>query len=245
MSPAGPTAARTTKKIFVLGTGRSGTHFLARALLAHPDIEGVAEPPRILALATRLALFPEVRAAEFPRLAAWYEAEHAKVAPRHYLDKCHPNLWVAERLAERFRGARFVGILRGVEATVASMLDHSGVLQWIRRWREFPLPCSFLGIPADGADRYAKLDLPARCALRWRAHRDELAWLARALPDRFLHVDYEDLVRDPDAGFARLQEFLGLSESIPRPEVEAGRLDAWRTRLDDRQLASIASVLRD
>jgi hypothetical protein len=140
-----------SKKIFVIGTGRSGTHWLGQILQAHPDIHVTVEAPPIFAWSTAMALDPRQSPVLLPQLIRQYEIEHAAVAPRHYADKSHPNIWHAEDLAARLPDAVFLGIQRNPFATVASMLEHAGVLAWHERWREFPVPNRFLGITLENA----------------------------------------------------------------------------------------------
>jgi hypothetical protein len=66
-----------------------------------------------------------------------------------YLDKSHPNIWIADKIKEEFPEAKFVGIERNPFATVSSMLKHRGVMKWHRDWKSFPVPNRFLGIDGN------------------------------------------------------------------------------------------------
>lgn len=230
------------RKIFVIGTGRSGTHWLGHILEGHPDIHVTIERPPIFTWATEMALDPARKPALLPELIRAYRAEHEAVAPKHYADKSHPNIWHAEDLAAALPDAVFLGIRRNPLATVASMLKHAGVLQWQERWREFPVPNRFLGITAENRDAYGKMPTAARCALRWRSHWERLETLRDALGARLLVLDYEDLIRDAAAQLARLGGFLGLATPIPTPEVRTESLDRWRDELPPDVLRQIADV---
>lgn len=229
-------------KIFVIGTGRSGTHWLGHILQAHPDIHVTIEKPPLFTWATQMALDAGTKPALLPQLIAAYAREHEAVAPKHYADKSHPNIWHAEELAAAFPEAVFLGIRRNPYATIASMLKHPWVLDWHRRWREFPVPNRFLGItPANRAD-YAGMPPAAQCALRWQAHMTRLESLAAPLGSRLLVVDYEDLVLNPALPLARLNAFLRLPKAIPTPAVQAESLDRWRNELSPDVLRQIAAV---
>jgi hypothetical protein len=236
------------RKIFIVGTGRSGTHWLGHILQAHPLIHVTVEAPPIFAWATEMAVDPRRKPLVMPLLVQRYEQEHLAVSPRHYADKSHPNIWHAEDLAERLPDAVFVGIQRNPFATVASMLKHPGVLGWHDRWREFPVPNRFLGITAENAGEYDALPQAARCALRWKSHAERMAKLQTSLGGRLLVIGYEDLILRPDAEVARLTAFLGMATPIPVPAIKAESLDRWRRELSvevQRQIATIAGVPPD
>jgi hypothetical protein len=229
-------------KIFVIGSGRSGTHWVGYILEGHRDIHVTIEKPPIFRWVTDIALDLGKKAELLPGLIERYRAEHDAVRPRHYADKSHPNIWIAEELATAFGDARFIGIQRNPYGTVASMLKHPGVLAWHARWKEFPVPNPFLGITRDNHDAYESMPLAAKCALRWKAHRERMHALGEALGPRLLVLQYEDVIRDPDTQLRALDAFLSLPSPIPRPKVKAESLDRWRTELDDEAKSQIAAV---
>jgi hypothetical protein len=235
--------APSSRKIFVLGTGRSGTHWLGYILGAHPDIHATIEKPPIFPWVTRMALDPRTRTDLLPKLLRRYDQEHILVAPKHYADKSHPTIWIAEELARAFPEARFVGIVRGPYGTVASMLQHDGVMRWIHRWRDFPVPNRFLGITEAIAPTYDSMPLAGRCALRWRSHRDRMAALESTLGERMCVLSYEELQTDTVSQLEAVARFLGLASPIPVPQVRRESLDRWREQLDADAIAAIDAVL--
>lgn len=243
-----PDDASRSLKIFVIGTGRSGTHWLGHILESHPAIHVTIERPPIFSWATKMALDARRKRSLLPRLIRAYQLEHAAVAPKHYADKSHPNIWHAEDLAAALPESVFLGIRRSPYATVASMLKHPGVLQWHARWREFPVPNRFLGITQDMTHTYGDMPLAAKCAVRWRAHAERLEDLRVPLGRRLLVVHYEDLIRRPDDQCARLSDFLRLATPIPRPAIREESLDRWRTELsaeDQRLIADVTGITPD
>jgi len=111
-----------SKKIFIIGTGRSGTHWVARTLAEHREIRATIEVKSAFDWVTRMALDPATRKRLFPRLVRYYRYQHFISVPCHYMDKSHPNIWLADQLAETFSDAVFIGMQRNPYATVASML---------------------------------------------------------------------------------------------------------------------------
>jgi hypothetical protein len=231
------------KKLFVVGSGRSGTHFLGYILEPHPQVYATIEDPDIFDDVTAMALDPAREPELYPKLEDFYRREHGRHGDRHYLDKSHPNLWIAERLADSFPEAVFLGIQREPYGTVASMLKHAGVLVWHERWREFPVPNRFLGIGEREAETYDELPLAAKCALRWRAHEARMRELQQRLGDRIWVGSYEELLTDTRSQIDDLERFLGLEQPIPDPELRRESLDKWRTQLSEQDIEAVASVV--
>jgi hypothetical protein len=229
--------------IFVVGTGRSGTHWVGHILEAHPAIQASIEEQPMFDWVTAMALDPSQEAALFPRLIRAYRSKIFRAAPRHYLDKSHANLWLAEALARALPAARFVGIERNPFATIASMLKHGGILQWQRRWREFPLPNRFLGIDDTTARDYDGLPVVKQCALRWIAHRRQMGRLRASLGVRLTVLHYEELIRDTPGQVEALGQFLHLQTPPPVPPVKAESLDKWRRDLSPEQIEQIREVV--
>ena len=228
--------------IFILGSGRSGTHWLGHILRSHPAVTVTIEERPMFGWSTAMALDSRTREVLFPKLAREYRIRIDSSAG-HYADKSHPNIWIAEMLAGEFPDALFVGIERGPFATVASMLRHGGVLSWHRRWREFPVPNTFLGITEADASGYDDLGKATQCAMRWVTHRDRMRTLRERLGSRLMVLSYEAIHSDPKREATRLQRFLGLAEPFPVPEVRTGSLDKWREELSGEEIEQIAAVV--
>lgn len=232
-----------SSKVFILGTGRAGTHWVSSVLESHPEIRATVEEPEVFFRATKMALDESKRPELFPELVSLYQEYHESVLPCHYVDKSHPNIWLAGELAEVFPTAKFVGVQRGPFATVASMLRHKGVQKWMKRWREFPVPNPFLGIDESNAKNYGRLSLAAKCTLRWKSHASRMERLQNTLGHRLLVVDYEGLGTETEPWLLRLQDHLQLSEGFVTPEIKTASLTAWDKQLTRRQKRHIEEAL--
>lgn len=235
--------APTRAPVFILGNGRSGTHWLGFILDAHPDISVTFEQRPIFGWVTQMALDSRKEPTLLPKLVRRYRLEIAAAAPRIFVDKSHPNLWLAESLAGEFPEARFVGIYRGPQATVASMLKHRRVSEWHDRWSEYPVPNRFLGITEQMANAYDGMPLARRCAIRWQAHLEELRRLDEVLGPRFHLVSYESLHLATASEIQRLGEFLDLRSPIPAPQIRSGSLNRWESELDPETQKQIRDVV--
>ena len=231
-----------SRMVFVLGTGRAGTHWLGEIIASHPDVRATVEKPAIFRKVTEAATNPSKQSRLLPRIIRRYRWEYAISAPRHYLDKSHPNIWLAEKLSASFPQARFVCIRRNPYAVVASMLKHPGVLRWCQQWDRYPVPNPFLGIDRDNVKLYPRMSLPARCALRWQSHDRQADHLCDVLGDRFKLVNYEALISDARPVLDELTGFLELRSTIPdvRPQPES--LNKWRKVLSSSDCDDIWEV---
>lgn len=232
-----------TRPVFVIGTGRSGTHWLGYSLGSHPEIFATIEAKPMFSLATRMALNPNLEGRLFKRLVMTYHWQLLKASPRLYIDKTHPNIWLAEKLKRAFPKALFIGIERNPYATVASMMKHAGVSAWHRRWQEFPIPNRFLGITSEIAETYDSVPFASQCALRWLAHHNRMNELKSALKNDLLVISYELFAHNPVDTVRSLKTFLKLHEPIPVPEVKIESLGKWKAQLSDAELIDIQNIV--
>lgn len=233
----------SAKMIFIIGTGRSGTHWLGYILKAHPDVRVTIEKSPMFDWVTRMALYPDSRVNLLPMLIRRYKIEYIRSVPRHYADKSHPNIWIADKLAEALPNALFVGIQRNPYATVASMLRHDGVLLWQKRWGEFPIPNQFLGITIENAEGYNDLPMSVKCALRWHAHKEQMVHLKNLLGSRLKIFHYEALIKNTEHELYDLRDFLQLTSPIPFPLIRSESLDKWKYELIPEVQNQIAEVV--
>lgn len=231
-----------SKKIFILGSGRSGTHWIGYILQAHERVRATIEAKPAFRWVKTMALDPSTRSKLYPKLVMYYQIQHFMSVPHHYLDKSHPNIWLAEQLAETFNNALFVGIIRNPYATVASMLRHKGVLKWHKRWKDFPIPNKFLGITPINQKEYESLPLPSKCAMRWKAHHDQMEYLRQVLGDRLMVIHYESLFNDTYGVLKELGTFVGLS-SIPYPNIKESSLYKWKDQLSISEIEQIEEIV--
>jgi hypothetical protein len=257
--------------IFVAGCGRSGTTLLATMLaarsslvLAPPEAQFLAEGMtlsrregggfdldllarhvagswryRIWKLPPELPAELALRSTQPAELMAGIAAAFAEASSQgpvsHWVDHTPINVAFAPMLLGEFPSAPMIHIVRDPRAIIASVLP----LDWG---------------PAS-----------AREGARWWLSMLGLGLAAEAaFPGRVRRVHYESLVREPLATMRELCAWLGLDYEEGREpaatEVPAytrsqhalvgrapdpGRIDAWRSVLDRRQLTTIAHELRE
>jgi len=231
------------KKIFIVGTGRSGTHWIARAISSHPLVRSTIEKQPIFGWVKKMALDPSARGCLMPKLIRRYRWQGFLKSPYYYLDKSHPNIWIVEDLAETFRDAIFIGILRNPFAVVNSMLEHDGVLKWHRRWNEFPVPNRFLGITKKNRSYYEELPIASKCALRWKSHKNRIYELDNKIGSRLKVVDYESFAINTEKTVKELSKFIGLEDPIPKPKVKKSSLEKWKDGLSTMEKEQVSRVI--
>lgn len=230
------------RHIFVIGTGRSGTHCLASVLGSHPDMRATVEEEPIFRWSVAMAVNPACEAQLFGKLVAEYSSQLARSAPKHYLDKSHANIWIAEQLLAVFPRARFVGVQRHPYATVASMLRHRAVSHWHRDWKSLPVPNRFLGITRELSKVYESMPMAARCALRWKCHYEQMQVLQAKLGSALAVIWYESLVNRTELVIRMLEQFLHLRVGPISSDVRRDSLSAWKSQLGVEEIAQIHGI---
>ncbi len=231
-----------SNKILIIGTGRSGTHWLGYILGRHSEIRATIEVNPGFHWVTKMALDPSTRDQYYGKLTWYYRWQHLKSVPKHYLDKSHPNLWIADRLAETFDDVLFLGIQRNPYATVASMLNHQGVQKWHKKWKNFPLPNKFLGINKEDTNKYDNMSMTKKCAKRWKAHHDEMKKIKSKLKEKVMVINHENLIVDTRNTLDRIKNFIGLTSKLKVKNVNQRTLTKWKDRLADEDLKDIYDV---
>ena len=197
--------------IFLIGAPRSGTTLLARMLSSHSQVLGRAEPHLITPIA-HLGYFGTVQkapydqinveqaikevVAELPRGEAGYldalrsytdsiYEQILSTAPdkRYFLDKTPAYGLVLPFLTKLYPKARYIVLTRHPLAVLSSYVE------------------SFF----DGDYRVAIEHNPVLAR-----YVPALAWMLREKPVPFVHVKYEELVKEPETHFRSVCDHLGV-----------------------------------
>lgn len=193
--------------IFIVGMPRSGTTLLERILGGHPQVASLGE-----ANALRMSLCHAANRF-IPADCAWpstSEPDHGMVAAEyarrtvlkdatvtHVIDKNPMNLFLVSQALAAMPDARVLSLRRDpMDACFAC-------------YREL--------FPGGGYEySYDLADLAGHCR---DAHRLMQTWQDRR-PDRFMIVDYEKLVADPETESARILDFCGLPPATGITRIE-------------------------
>lgn len=231
--------------IFILGTGRSGTHWIADTLAPHPELAVTYEVEPRFGYAKSMALNPSTRQALLKKHIRNYQWAQRWFSPQRLVDKAHPNIWIAEDLLEAFPNALFLGTHRDVYATVASMINCQPVNAWHKTWKQFPIPNHFLGITPEIAPFYESLSNPEQCTLRWLSHRDRMQYLQQRFPNQLLVVNYESLMDQAEKTLDEIKAFLKLKSPISVPTIKSESRSKWHEFLSQSDVERIDAIIAE
>lgn len=229
--------------VFVIGTGRSGTHYLCSCLNTFPgltDCFGGRESPWMFHEVARLTVHNQPLTTA---VRGYYNAMHRRASPKRLVDQTHPNLWHAEALLQQFPKAQLLAISRNVYSVVYSMQRHEGVSRWIEEHSRYPKPNRFLGVSQEQIELYTEelTDLQ-RAVFRWCSHEERITELHRRFPESVLPVQYEHLGDDLHGNMARIAQFLRTSPPNQPPPFDERSLHK-RTQLSNADLREINRAL--
>lgn len=185
--------------IFIVGLPRSGSTLVEQILASHSCVEGTMELPNILNIVRGLDDLSADRNG-YPQSIRTITAERASALGGRYLEETAPLRLGRERFTDKLpNNFSHVGLIQAILPR-ATIIDA----------RRHPLDCCFSTFKQHFAEgqtfSYDLGDLGRyyRCYLALMDHWDAV------LPGKVLHVQYEELVRDPETGIRRLLDHCGL-----------------------------------
>jgi len=231
----------TERAVFVVGSPRSGTTFLAGAVGAQPGFVDLGEVRPVKAAVARWIELPEDEAAQELRATLERVRRLGFVRGLRPVEQT-PELSFVVRAAVRAypRGA-VLHIVRDGRDVVCSLLEQG----WLRDERggrdDAGLQYGGHARPWVEPERnqdFARASEAARAAWAWRRYLTA----ARAAPEHTVEVRYEDLAADPAAAAARIAERLGsepgaLAEALA--QVHARSIGRWQRDLTAEQVADV------
>ncbi|HEY7964180.1 MAG TPA: sulfotransferase [Steroidobacteraceae bacterium] len=198
--------------IFIVGLPRSGSTLVEQILASHSRVDGTMELPNILNIVRECEDSGANRDGYPEQLNAYSAAQLAELGGR-YLRQTLPLRRGRERFTDKLpNNFSHVGLIHCI-------LPHATIVD-VRRHPMDACFSTFKQHFASGQTFSYDLEDLGRYYRSYLALMDH--W-DRVLPHKVLHVQYEDLVRDPEANIRRLLEHCGL-------EFEAGCLSFHETQ---------------
>ncbi len=242
--------------IFLGGQRRSGTSLFRVLLNRHPNIAcgpetKVLQDPRLPAWHEMLAGQWEERiqrygferqvldrcvAALIAELFATYASRERK---RRWAEKSPGNISQIDYLFRLFPAAQFIHVIRDPRDTFCSIREHTRGDK--PEWSKFH--------PSRAARDWRAAVLAGKT---WRAHRD-----------RYLEIQYEDLVRDPELCLRQVMEFLNEpwdpslldiaadnaeargDQQVRRGPITVRSVGRWRSELSGKEVKKIERIAGD
>jgi LPS sulfotransferase NodH len=257
--PLSSVQAITDAPLFIVGAPRSGTTWVQRLLLAHPETCGGQESHFFPAFAYPMEMFDPTPTEERQvNLSTYWSKENfweeirglwrrtmapvilAKTGASVLVEKTPQHAQYMNRILDLLPASRFIHVIRDSRSVVASLLAASAQ-PWGRRWA-----------PHDALT----------AARTWKSHVLQANKVGAELgPRRYTTVHYEQLRADPVPEIIRLLEFAGLqiteraandiaqeqafakakdgaspvAANEPPGFVRQGSTDGWRKELSFRQ----------
>jgi Sulfotransferase family len=236
----GDPATATERIVFVVGSPRSGTTFLAGAVGSLPGFVDLGEVRPVKASTERWASLPEAEAAEELRATLERVRRLALVRDLRPVEQTPELSFVVGAAVRAYPSATVLHIIRDGRDVVCSLLErgwlrerggHDDVGQpygpYVRSWVE-----------PERRDEFLEASEATRAAWAWRRYLTA----ARTVPDHTVEIRYEEIAANPAEAAERLAQRL---ETEPAPLAEAlerahGRsIGRWRRDLTPEQVADV------
>jgi hypothetical protein len=226
--------------VFVIGSPRSGTTFLAGAIGSVPGFVDLGEVAPVKAAVPELARLPAAEAARRLRRTLAIARRLGLVGDVRGVEQTPEMAFLVEVAARAYPAARFVHIVRDGRDVVCSLLERG----WLRADRAGGDDAGLaygrgvrFWVEPDRAGEFTTVSDARRAAWAWRRY----VTAARAAPG-VLELRYERLAEDPAAAAAGLAAHLGapahpLADALR--EVHASSIGRHRAELTPEQLADV------
>ena len=228
--------------VFVVGSPRSGTTFLAGAIGSLPGFVDLGEVAPLKAAIPGLYAEPDEEAARRIRRILTATRRLALVGGRRSVEQTPETAFVSRAAALAFPEARFVHIIRDGRDVVCSLLERG----WLRAGRaggdDAGLPYGaeprFWVEPGRRREFSAASD-PRRAAWAWRRY---VSAACGAPSERLCELRYESLAADPETTAGQLAGFLGVPATALAQALQTARdtsVGRWARELPPAELAEV------
>lgn len=251
-APSASAGCPTSEPIFVIGMPRSGTTLVERILSSHPDVHSAGELQQFAAAVKRMsgsqgrtlldpATVAAARRLDWQQLGQSYLASTRPITGRspRFIDKLPHNFLYAGFIANALPQARVICVRRNPMDTCLGNFRQM-----------FAETSPFHGYALDLLDTGRYYLMFDRLMQHWQQH----------FHGRILEIQYEELVRDQEAGTRRMLDFCQLSwhddclafESNPAPVATASAVQVrsaiYRTAINgwkryEQQLLELRTLL--
>ncbi len=234
-------AGGETRHVFIVGSPRSGTTFLAGVLGAQPGLVDLGELKPLKAAIPRLVELPEDEA--LARFRKIHERVRQLALVRHLrsVEQTPETAFVLPAALRAYPHARAIHLVRDGRDVVSSLLERG----WLSagrpgrddaglRYGDYPR----FWVEPDRAEEFMNASDATRAAWAWRSY----VTAAQRGDTRTLELRYETLVADPPAAAKRIASHLGLDETSLMSALAGARdtsVGRWRRDLTAEQLADV------
>jgi hypothetical protein len=228
--------------VFVIGSPRSGTTFLARSVGSLPGFVDLGEVAPLKATIPELTALAPTEAARRIRRIVDVTRRLGLAGRRRAVEQTPESVYVVDAIALAYPHASFLHILRDGRDVVCSLLERG----WLSAGRGGADDAGLrygaeprFWVEAERREEFHTATDARRAAWAWRRY---VSAALRAPRERTLEVRYERLVTDQPAVAAEVAAFLGVeSDESRRALAEAHRESVGRYLQDlaPEQLADV------
>jgi hypothetical protein len=247
----GPLRARLgpldERLVFVFGSPRSGTTFLARSIGSLDGFVDLGEVAPLKAAIPDLAVLPSEQAAERVRRILSATRRLGLIGSLRAVEQTPETAFVANAVALAFPAAGLVHIVRDGRDVVCSLLERG----WLSAgrgggddaWLPYGAEARFWVEP-ERTEEFTNASDARRAAWAWRRY----ASAALDVRERALELRYERMAAEPDAVAEKLAHFLqvpagGLAQALRRAHSES--VGRYRDDLTPDQLEEVMDEAGD
>lgn len=227
--------------VFVLGSPRSGTTFLAEAIGGMPGFVDLGEVAPLKAAVPQLYRLPEQKAADQVRRIVDRIRRLSLIGRLRAVEQTPETAFILSAALAAFPQARAVHIVRDGRDVVCSLLER-GWLRADRKGRDDArLPYGARArfwVESDRTDEFERASEATRAAWAWRRYVSA----ARSTPERTLEVRYESLAREREAVAGAIADHLGVAPEAVLANLTAAHAQSigrYRRDLTAEQLAEV------
>lgn len=222
----------------IVGSGRSGTHMLAKMLATSSECDVTLEIEPLFSFALEHCRTESTVSGD----AVMSELKKLNKKKKLQINKTHTCLYLKDRIDKEIPNSKFIYIERYPQSVVSSMLQHKAISKRLRSgWKTFSFPSRFLGTGDMGLMEYSNLDPCERGALAWKAANSE--YQKHKNDDNLLYVSYDDLVMNPELVMSRICDFLGINENFNYLKPDKSRLYKYRELLTEDEKSRIDKIV--
>jgi tetratricopeptide (TPR) repeat protein len=186
--------------IFIVGLPRSGSTLVEQILASHSQVEGTMELPNIVTMVREFDHL-DTHGDSYPESVRAVAPQNLAALGQRYLDETRPIRTGRPRFIDKMpNNFSHVGLIHAIlpQATVIDVRRHPMDSCFSAFKQHFAEGQSF-SYDLDDLGRYY------RCYLALMDHWDQV------LPGKVLHLQYEELIREPDTVIRRLLAHCGLA----------------------------------
>jgi hypothetical protein len=236
----GDSELATERAVFVVGSPRSGTTFLAGAVGAQPGFVDLGEVRPVKASIERWASLPEAEAAGEIRSTLERVRRLSFVRDLRPVEQTPELSFVVGAAVRSYPQATVLHIIRDGRDVVCSLLEKG----WLRERKGHDDAGQPYGeyarswVEPERREEFTRASEATRAAWAWRRYLTA----ARTVPERTLEIRYEEIAADPRAAAEQIARRL---ETDPAPlaevlgAVHSRSIGRWRHDLTAEQVEDV------